>query len=332
MGADNAFIMNHVHRLIQRMADGLFHSGEELGAMLGLTRSGVWKQLKTLEVLGLELFAVPGRGYRLARPLELLERDRIVAQLSNNARATLAELELFQEVDSTNRHLVRRGPSGLRSGSVCLAESQQAGRGRRGRAWVSPYGASLYLSVAWSFACAPRTLSGLSIACGIGVARALESMGIEGIGLKWPNDLLWRQRKLGGILIEIAGEASGPCLAVVGAGINMNMPKQVGAQIDQPWVDIASVADGVGRNALAAALIEQLFATLFQYETVGIEPFLSHWAPRDVAAGKYVELQLPDRMLSGIARGVDPHGALLLETAEGLQRFSSGEVSLRVIS
>jgi BirA family biotin operon repressor/biotin-[acetyl-CoA-carboxylase] ligase len=324
--------MESLYRIVALLADGRFHSGQELGSALGISRAAVWKQLQALDALGVELFSVRGRGYALASPVELLDPARIRGQLDAVGRNLLAELEIHPEIDSTNRLLMGRAGAGLRPGHACLTERQTQGRGRRGRSWISPFAANVYLSLYWRFSFSPAALAGLSLAAGVSAARALEDAGVGDISLKWPNDLLWRGRKLGGILLEMAGEASGPCHVVIGVGINVAMPPAAGAGIDQPWVDLATIQaeTAVSRNRVAGLLLNRLLRAVQEYETRGVSPFIDQWQARDATSGQPVELRLPDRAITGIARGVDDQGALLLEHAGTLEPFASGEVSLRL--
>ena len=182
--------------LIRRLADGRFYSGQARADELGISRAGVWKRLNRLgEQLQLEIQAVPGRGYRLAEPLELLDREQILCVLEPKVAGALSDLHLHQRIGSTNSWLMEQAAAGAASGSVCLAEQQTEGRGRRGRTWASPFGANIYLSLLWRFSQAPAQLSGLSLAAGLAVLRALQRQGVQGPGLKWPNDLLWNGRR-----------------------------------------------------------------------------------------------------------------------------------------
>ncbi|NIR59287.1 MAG: bifunctional biotin--[acetyl-CoA-carboxylase] ligase/biotin operon repressor BirA [Gammaproteobacteria bacterium] len=318
-------------RLIRHLADGRFHSGEALGKALGISRAAVWKQMRGLEALGLSVHSVRGRGYRLAEPLELLDPDRLRARLSPQGRQLLACLEVLDEIDSTNRHLMDRAGGGGRSGEAALAERQTAGRGRRGRGWYSPFAAHCYLSLLWRFGEAPLP-SGLSLTAGVAAARALERLGVAGVRLKWPNDLSWEGRKLGGILIELAGESAGPCAAVAGVGINVRMPAGAEpAPIDQPWIDLVRIAGRAapGRNAVAAGVLDELLVSLARFEREGFAPFRSEWERRDALAGRAVEVRSHDRVEHGRAVGVDEGGAFLVARGGETRRYVSGEVTVR---
>lgn len=325
--------MGQERQLITLLNDGRFHSGESLAEQLGgISRAAVWKAVQNLQTLGLEIHAVRGRGYRLARPIELLDAARIEADLTAAARPWVSALEVRERIDSTNSYLLHRAKEGLAGGAVCLAEWQSAGRGRRGRSWVSPFGANLYLSLLWRFALEPALLSGVSLAVGVALVRALSGLGIDGLGLKWPNDLLWRGRKLAGVLLEFGGESGGSCYIVAGVGLNVAMPRFAEWQIDQPWVDLRGIVGppGISRNAVAARLISELITALVQFEQGGFEAFRADWRRFDLTHGRPVTLHLPDAAIAGIARGVDESGALLLETPAGVRRFLGGEISLRL--
>lgn len=317
--------------LLQLLADGRFHSGEALGKHLGVTRAAIWKQLRGLGGLGLKIQSVRGRGYRLERPIELLDPDVIRGSLSPAARTRLPRIDVFPQIDSTNSYLKKCALLEAPSGSVCLAEWQTAGRGRRGRAWVSPFGGNLYLSALWRFVGGPAALSGLSLAVGVALARALRRIGGTGVGLKWPNDLLWQGRKLAGILVELAGEAGGPSHAVVGIGVNVHMPERVGEAVDQPWVDLFRMCgETPSRNGLAALVLEELVGAIRTFEVQGLAAFVDAWREFDVVAGRPVQLHLPNEIVRGQAHGIDESGAFVVQVGGELRRFASGEISLRM--
>ena len=319
-------------QLLRLLADGRFHSGEALAGVLGVSRAAVWKQVHEVERhLGVAIDAVPGRGYRLAEPLELLDRERIALLLGRATAACLDELHLLESVDSTNGYLLSRRLADSRRGVVCLAEQQTAGRGRRGRAWVSPFGTNLYLSLLWRFDMPPMGLSGLSLAAGVAVARGLASLGLGGVALKWPNDVQWGGRKLAGLLLELNGEADGPTHAVIGVGLNLRMPDAAGRGIEQPWVDLAEAMGGQGpsRNLVAARLVDELVAAVLEFRDAGLAPFLADWRALDALAGRPVRVSLGERAIDGIELGVAASGALRVQTAEGEREFHAGEVSLR---
>lgn len=264
--------------------------------------------------------------------MEPLDRNRILAELSEVVRAGLSRLEVYPTLDSTNAYLLEGARAGWPSGAVCLAERQTAGRGRQGRNWVTPPGASLAFSLLWRFGVSPEALGGLSLATGIAVARALQNWGVPEIGLKWPNDVWWCERKLGGILLESGGTAK-EFYVVAGIGLNVALPDSDAAAIDQPWVDLREIlgAAPIDRNRLAAALIGELIAVCGRFEEAGFAGLADEWAGLDRVRGRRVRLQLPNTSIVGVARGVDATGALLLESENGrINPYLGGEISLRV--
>ena len=318
--------------IVRLLADGELHSGEAIAARLGISRAAVWKAVrKAAEVLDLNLDSVRGHGYRLRTPLDLLDADAIHADLPAPARARISGIDVLAVVDSTNSWLMQRARDGAPGGSVCLAEQQTAGRGRLGRAWLSPFGANVYLSLLWRYPLAPAQLGGLSLAAGVAVTRALAAAGASGIGLKWPNDLHWRRRKLAGLLLEVAGESQGPSHVVVGVGVNLRLDPALATAIDQPWTDLSTVlgADGYRRNAVVASLIAELCAALECYGVEGLAAFRADWQRLDAYLGEPVELVVGARRIAGVHAGIDATGAMLLEVDGRLQRFHAGEVSLR---
>ena len=304
-------------------------SGAELARTLGVTRAAVWKQIERLRALGLPIEAAAGIGYRLAQPVELLDATRIRAALPPAARALVAALDVELEIDSTSSALVRRGASAP-SGSVLLAETQSAGRGRRGRAWSSPLACHLYASVLWRFDAGYAALSGLSLAIGVAITRALRGLDVAELGLKWPNDVLGGGAKLGGILIDLNGESAGPCVAVVGIGVNGRMPPAAAAAIDQPWTDLATLCAGAppSRNAVAAAVVGATLLALQRFAHDGLASFLDDWRAFDALAGRVVRVE-GSASIEGTAAGIDADGHLLVDTPHGRVRVASGEVSVR---
>jgi BirA family biotin operon repressor/biotin-[acetyl-CoA-carboxylase] ligase len=319
--------------LLNILADGRFHSGKDLGVALGVSRTAVWKQLKSLEKLGVGLYAVSGKGYRLERPLELLDLDLITNAMGAEAKALLATAEIHEDIDSTNRYLMARAEQGAVSGTACLAERQHAGRWRRGRTWISPFGGNIYLSLLWRFSGSSAALMGLSLAMGVAVARALQDEGLVRPDLKWPNDVLSRGRKLAGILIEMSGEAAGPCRVVIGVGLNVRMSLPEPLMIEQPWINLEeAIGARVSRNHVAGRLLHHLLLALSRFESGGLQAFIHEWRSLDALAGQPIHLQLPHAMLSGIALGVDDSGALVVTDNGVTTSYQAGEVSIRRVS
>ncbi len=312
------------------LADGEFRSGESMARALGVSRGSVWNALHALDDCGIEIFRVRGRGYRLAEPLSLLAPAAIVAALGE-AGPRFA-VEVIDKVESTNTLLMQRAAGGAPCGTVIAAEWQTAGRGRRGRAWHALPGAALTFSLLWRFEQGAGLLAGLSLAVGIAVTRALGQYGVRGAGLKWPNDVMWRGRKLAGILIEMHGDMLGPSAAVIGIGLNCRMPATLLARIDQPAVDVATATGTLPeRNRLLAAMLRELDCVLGEFARDGFAPFRAEWQSNHVYQDKAVKIVLPDGgIVNGMADGVAENGALLLATQSGQLRFHSGEVSLRV--
>jgi len=320
--------------LLRALADGAAHSGERLAARFGVTRAAVWKQMAKLEAYGLDFDAVRGRGYRLRRPIDFLDPVRIEAALGAE-RARVGRLEVFLELDSTNRHLLAQPMPAPGTMHVALAEFQHAGRGRQGRSWNAPLGGGLCVSVAWQFAETPPALSALSLAIGVAVRRALAALtGLE-VGLKWPNDLVFDGRKLGGILVELSAEQHGACRVVAGLGLNVSIPSEQLAALSD-WergaVDlVTALGDGVpSRSELAGTLIASLAALFEGYPRSGFEPYAAEWGAAHVLAGQAVRLVEPAGESHGVVRGIEADGALVLETGGGrLRRVVAGDVTLR---
>jgi BirA family biotin operon repressor/biotin-[acetyl-CoA-carboxylase] ligase len=320
--------------LLRRLSDHRFHSGTELAELLGVSRTAVWKRIRELEALGLEVSALPGKGYRLLSPLELLDEAAIRESLNPEASMLLASLELHDEIDSTNSHLMRAAAAGAPTGTVCLAETQTAGRGRVGRDWISPFGANIYLSVLWRFE-DPSRVAGLSLAVGVAVVRALAAMGLREVGLKWPNDLLWGESKLGGILLEVAGEAHGPCRVAIGVGLNRYISSSLGRTIDQAWTDLVRVAEGAvpPRNGLAAGLLNELLPMLGDYEDQGLAPYLPEWRRFHRLQGREAVIHQGEASIRGRIEDVTAEGLLVLQCEDGSRRrFASGDVRLRTVA
>ncbi len=315
--------------LLQLLADGEPHSGESLGQRLGISRAAIWKHIKALRDAGLEIDGASGAGYRLRHPIRLLDQGEIRAA-TGQAIGQYADLRVEYQVDSTNR-LALEAPPPLPV--AVLAEQQTAGRGRRGRPWMSPLGGALYLSVAWPFEAPARGLSGLSLVAGLALADAIQEACGLSTQLKWPNDVQAQGRKLAGILIELVGDPAGPCRAVLGLGVNCALPERVAESIDQPWTDLRRETVAVpDRNHLAGTLLRNLAAVLPVFEREGFAAFQQQWDQRDALQGQDVLLALGERSLEGKALGVDADGALRLQTADGEHRYVAGEVSVRLQS
>lgn len=312
-------------QLLQQLAGGELQSGGRLAKDLGISRSAVWKRIGQLRELGLEIRAAAGRGYRLPRPMELLDQKKICKYLPASLARSL-RISVLLSTASTNAVVAAERPD-EQHGFVALAECQIAGRGRQGRGWHSPFGCNLYLSLGWHFDEGVAAMGCLSLATGVAMIRALQDCDVTGVLLKWPNDLKLDGKKLAGTLIEVSGDVDGPCQAVIGVGINVNMPDDT--RLDQPWADLSRLQNPPGRNRLAAACIEQLAGAMQQFARQGFAPFLEEWEQADTLLGRAVTVIQGSVRHHGIARGLSGNGGLLVRLDNGMREFHSGDVSVR---
>ena len=319
-------------KILNALKDGKFHSGESLGELLGVSRTAVWKQLQKLEEIGLQVESVKGTGYRVVNGIDLLVNGDIVAHLRDRNRNEPRSIELFQSLGSTNKYLREQAEKSDCSGSVVLAERQTSGRGRRGKTWVSPFAANIYMSILWDFEQGAQALEGLSLAIGVAVRRALIEVGLEDVRLKWPNDIYIGNKKLGGILLEMIGDPAGHCSVVIGVGINVSMPASMAVNIDQPWTDCCSESDApIARSRLAALLIDNIFDILNDFESLGFAGYRDEWQEADAFKGLQGTISTPRDSVSGTVIGVDNSGAVQLKLISGaVKSFIGGELSLRL--
>jgi BirA family biotin operon repressor/biotin-[acetyl-CoA-carboxylase] ligase len=328
--ADNGPLIAQV---FAQLADGQFHSGEDLAQQLKVSRSAVWKAVKSLKDLGATLHAVRNRGYRLARGAEPLDAAKIREQMPRELREHVTAINTAWSVASTNSELLGRPNPNPGSSEVSLAEYQRAGGGRRGRAWLAPPGGAICLSLSWTFREVPEDLGALGLVIGVCALRALRGLGVQEACLKWPNDLLIGERKLGGVLIELRGESSGPACVVIGIGLNVALGATLLKQIAESGTEATDLADAgaaeIARNTVAAALIAECLRGLVAFARDGLKPFIAEWRAADALRGRAVDVSSAAGTSRGLARGIDLHGALLLETPQGVQRFISGDVSVR---
>lgn len=308
--------------LITILSDGEFHSGEQLGEKLGMSRAAINKHIQTLRDWGVDVFTVPGKGYSLPEPIQLLEEERIRQQIEYGNVAVLPV------IDSTNQYLLDRIHE-LHSGDACVAEYQTAGRGRRGRKWFSPFGANLYLSMYWRLEQGPAAAIGLSLVIGIVMAEVLQSLGADKVRVKWPNDLYLNDRKLAGILVELTGKTGDAAQIVIGAGINLVMRHVENDVINQGWINLQEAGISIDRNTLAVRLIKELRDSLRLFEQEGLTPYLTRWKRLDNFIDRPVKLIIGDKEIFGISRGIDSQGALLLEQDGVIKPWVGGEISLR---
>jgi BirA family biotin operon repressor/biotin-[acetyl-CoA-carboxylase] ligase len=316
--------------ILRRLADGGFHSGPEIGESLGISRAAIHKGIHGLRASGLVIHCVPGRGYRLDAPLDLLSEDRILTHLGNAAEGMAARLHIHAEIDSTSSYLLSLAAD-QRHRAICVAEAQARGRGRRGREWVATPFRNILLSMAWRLEAGPAAITGISLAAGVAVIRALQRSGARGIGLKWPNDVVWNGRKLAGLLLDVQGEACGPSQVVLGLGLNVKIGEAEAARIDQPWVDLEEILDRpVDRNRLVATLFQELETMFTGFARDGLAGYREDWLDLHQFANKPVRVIQTEGVVEGRVEGIDDRGALLVRDAGGHTHvFHSGEISLR---
>lgn len=314
-----------LRQILTHLSDGQFHSGEALGKALGVSRAAVWKQLKKLDELEIPFSSVKGKGYRLHDPIELLDQSIILSGVSQR----LDCLEILLDVDSTNTYLFERASDHMGKRYAVFAEKQSSGRGRRGRQWISPFGRNIYLSLLVSFSGGMSSLEGLSLAVGIAVEKAMGRLGIDGVGLKWPNDIYVNGRKLAGILLEVTGEYNSHCQVVIGVGLNLSMSEDEAQEIDQPWVDLSRLRPGLSRNKVAAILLDELLAMVDTFQKDGFASWQQYWSERDIYHNKCVVISSPVRDIEGIVKGVNRKGELMLLTDHGMEVVTAGELSVR---
>lgn len=309
-------------KLIGILSDGEFHSGEQLGELFGMSRAGIGKHLQTVREWGVDIFTVPGKGYCLPGPMQLLDEKRITQALPQHNIAVLPV------IDSTNQYLSERSGK-LKSGDACVAEYQQAGRGRRGRQWFSPFGTNLYLSMFWRLEQGPSAAVGLSLVVGIVIAEVLQRLGASEVKVKWPNDLYLHDRKLAGILVELSGKAGDVANVVIGAGINLLMKTPDPSVVNQSWINLQEAEISIDRNQLVIEILDSLYQALTLFELQGFKAFKARWNALDNFINRPVKLLIGEKVIHGIAHGINETGGLLLEQDGQMTAFVGGEISLR---
>ncbi len=315
-------------QLIKKLVKGEFLSGQALGNELGVSRAAISKHISALQEIGFDIFSVTGKGYRLAQPIELLDESLITQALT--VQKVNAKVEVHNLIDSTNSYLMRRLPNQNVPGQVCIAEYQSAGRGRRGRQWISPFGSHIYLSMYWSLEQGMSAAMGLSVVAALAVSDAIKALYQVDVELKWPNDIYFNGVKLAGILIDLEGQAMEPCHCVIGIGLNIKMPAKSAELVDQPWIDLSSaIGVDIDRNILAANIISALLKRLHIHRETGINTMVAQWQAQDFYINKPVALITGDKMTRGISRGINNQGALMLEVNGLVGPVYGGEVSLR---
>ncbi len=319
--------------LIQLLADGNAYNEQQIIAQLSLDSLSIQQHLALLSDYGLIYQGDAIQGYQLIQPLELLTRQKILQHLEPSVKDKIFALEIYPQIDSTNRYLLQHSQSlPLSHAHICIAESQTAGRGRQGRSWISPFAANIYLSIRWQFPYSAAQLTGLSLVIGMVVIQELHRLGIPELKLKWPNDIYAQQKKLAGILIELSTDRAEYCTAVIGLGLNVGMPKSYAQQIDQLWIDLRQLLPNknYSRNDLIASLLNQLLPLLFTFKPNLLKNYLSEWSQYDLLANQKVNLVYGNQILSGYAKGINSQGLLLIELDNGITKaFAVGEVQLK---
>jgi len=320
---------SRVEHTIEILADGDFHSGEELGLMLGgVSRTSVHQYVESIIEMGIDVFGVKGKGYRLKRPIQLLDLDRI--EIGLHRKQLEVEVDLHRIVPSSNdvlKDLIKQQP--VENGYTVIAEAQTAGRGRRGKAWISPFGTNIYISMYWRLEQGMAAAMGLSVALGARIAELLDSKSIPNVEVKWPNDIYIGGKKVAGILVELEGQATGECHAILGIGLNISM-KDDTKIIDQPWTCLENeLLHQPDRNNWAVSLIACVYNCLRDFETSGLDNVQKLWQRVDRVYDQTVALSVGNKQINGVAKGIDQFGALLLQTDTGMQTFQAGEVSLK---
>ncbi|MEX9757253.1 bifunctional biotin--[acetyl-CoA-carboxylase] ligase/biotin operon repressor BirA [Providencia vermicola] len=316
-------------QLIELLSDAQIHSGQQLGDKIGMTRAGINKHIKTLRSWGIQVQTITGKGYKLPYSVNLLNGEVIRKQVQGS------HVIVEPVIDSTNQYMLNRIPS-LQSGDTCLAEYQSAGRGRRGRQWVSPFGCNLYLSMYWKLDQGPAAAVGLSLVVGIVIAKTLNKISKGKVKVKWPNDLYLNDKKLAGILVELTGKTGDAAHIIIGIGINIGMEKKnidKEKSINQEWASLVDEVENIERNELSASIINALKEALILFEKEGLAPFLESWFELDNFLGRKVKLLIGDKIITGIEKGIDQQGALLLQHDNGdIIPYIGGEISLRADS
>lgn len=306
-------------KLIEILADGNFHSGEELASDFGITRAGINKYIKVLREWGIELSSIQGKGYSLKIPMDLFNKSKIDQYYQADSR-----VEILPIIDSTNQYMLDKIPD-LKSGDCCIAEFQSKGRGRRGRQWFSPFGTNLYFSMYWRLEQGIAAAMGLSLVVGIVVTQALRELSGQDIKVKWPNDLYLNDQKLAGILVELAGKTGDCAHVVIGIGVNLNMTNPDPNIVNQKWANLGNI----NRNLLVAKIAKTLRENLEKFEKNGLAFFIDDWNHLDNFIHRPVKLLIGDDVIRGVAKGINDQGALLLEQNGKIQAYIGGEISLR---
>jgi BirA family biotin operon repressor/biotin-[acetyl-CoA-carboxylase] ligase len=321
--------MQIAFEVIKILNDGKFHSGVQIAKSLRVSRTSIWKAIQYLEALGVSIDALRAKGYRLYQPLELLNKPMILSGLSKATLAEINRFEVLQSVPSTNDYLLAQIPYGLKSFSACVSEAQTSGKGRQGKIWQSPYGRNIYLSLYWQSSCILRGLSGLSLVLGMAILKALESLQVlpEGLGIKWPNDIYFQDKKLGGILIETQTDnKKAQTHVVMGIGLNVDIPKDK----ENQWSGLDAVLSGtVRRNQFCGLLLQHIIQAIKVFENKNFSAFHPDWTQYDLLNQNPVTISVGESEEEGFCLGVNERGELLVEVRNTLRALTYGDVSIR---
>lgn len=309
-------------KVLDILNDCKVHAGSDMAVTLDISRTAIWKIIQRLRKYHIDIQS-QHQGYQLNEPLILLDKKKIQRELANPE----ISLEIFETLPSTSDYLKSNGSQ---KNSFCLAEHQSKGRGRLGRTWASPFGRNIYLSFRYAFAKDIGEMPGLSLVTGILTVKVLESLNPKlKPFLKWPNDIYINGQKTGGILIELMAEAHGNCTAIISVGLNVNMKDTHPGSIGQPWTSLENVLnEKVDRNRVSGKLIQSILDGMEVFQQKGMEPFLPEWKSHDLLENKTISLNTGAEIISGISRGINPQGYLLLELAAGnVETFSYGDTA-----
>ena len=320
------------HNILVALSSGEFCSGEILGERNGISRAAIGKHISALQKLGLDIYSVTGKGYRLSQPIELLTQEKIIKAANVGNLSVNVDTVVGSTNDVIKAALHNEILASHRCGTTVFSEAQTAGRGRRGKQWLSPLGASLYFSTHWRFEQGINATMGLSLVVGIAIVDALSQLGVNDLGLKWPNDIYFQGRKLAGILVELEGQGSDACDIIIGAGVNVQLPSDAAKNIDQPFADLSQTGLNLNRNVVAGTILRHLLSSLDTFEQEGFSYFIERWHQYDCFVGHPVQLSMGQRVVEGVAKGVDAQGGIVLSINNQSQSFFGGEISLRKVT
>ncbi|MBA3536822.1 MAG: biotin--[acetyl-CoA-carboxylase] ligase [Tatlockia sp.] len=316
-------------KILHLLSDGNCHPGELIGAKLGISRTTLWKHIIQLAELGLAIEQIPQQGYQLSQPMIPLEEQLIRQHLESRHYNKPLNFHLFAELGSTNQFLKELAINSAIN--ICCAEKQTQGRGRFGRHWLSPFGENIYFSSRWELNCCLSDLSGLSLVVSLAILASLNDSTIQkDIRIKWPNDILWGNKKLCGILIEISAKTNSCAQVIIGIGMNVNTATHEQPQVEIPWCSLYEITDKYyDRNKILANLIYQLNTYLDKFLLSGFAAFADEWQNLDYLQGQFIKVTQPTGFISGLACGVTELGQLCLrDEKDKMHYLSSGDSSL----